>query len=292
MKMNENNFKKKFKPAACTTQPWKYLIPKDVREDTLHKIRQETLQAYGYSMDECTKRTICFTKNCVGRPLPWLSQTAKPYLEQLKLTHNIKDGEMFISGCEGCPIVKDCKSTCYQVNDYVRRFKTEEPNLVYGDDLENHIIIDQSEDRANTFGHKDIPWDCLNIKKQQLVRKYLYEGKDFLTIAKEMNLKYQSRSKYEFYAALTKLSEYATIRDFLSENEQILLEDNPKYLNILQEIYINNLSIVELAKKEGISKQAISKTLTKIFNKYKINFVTFVKKVGTKVVYNVPELFK
>jgi len=290
--VSENSFKKKFKPAACTTQPWKYLIPKDIRENTLHKIRQETRQIYGFSMDECPKKSTCLTKKCMGRTLPWLSETAKPYLEQLKLTHEIRDDEMFISGCESCPIVKDCKSPCFQVNDYVNRFKTEEPNLVYEEVSDNRVYEDRPQEEVSAFNYKDIPWDCLSAKKQQLVRKYLYEGKDFLTIAKEMDLNNQARTKYEFYSALTKLSEYATIRSFIEEKEQILLAENPKYLNILKEIYVNNLSMVELASKEGVSKQAISKTLTKIFKKYKINFVTFVKKVGTKVVYNVPELFK
>ena len=73
--MNENSFKKRFKQAACTSQPWKYLISKDIREDTLHKIRQETMQAYGFSMDECPKKSVCLTKKCMGRNLPWLSET-------------------------------------------------------------------------------------------------------------------------------------------------------------------------------------------------------------------------
>jgi predicted DNA-binding protein YlxM (UPF0122 family) len=291
--MNENSFKKKFKPAACTMQPWRYLIPKDIREDTLHKIRQETMQAYGYSMDECPKRTVCFTKDCIGRPLPWLSPTAKPYLEKLKLTHNIKDDEMFITGCEGCPIVKDCKSPCYQVNDYLNRFKTKEPNLVFQENLENHIsIIEHEEVKPNIFTNKDIPWDCLTTKKQELVRKYLYEGKDFLTIAKEMDLNNQARVRYEFYSALNRLSEYAIMREFLKENEEVLRNESSNQYDILKEIYINNLSIVDTAEKRGISKQAVGQTLTRVLTKYKISFTTFVKKVGKKVVYNVPEVFK
>jgi hypothetical protein len=291
--MDENSFKKKFKPAACNTQPWRYLIPKDVREDTLHRIRQETMQIYGFSMDECSKRSTCLTKDCMGRQLPWLSETAKPYLEKLKLTHTIKDGEMFITGCEGCPIVKDCTSPCYQVNDYLNRFKTKEPNLVYEENLENHINIDSSRDsRPNMLINRDIPWNCLSAKKQELVKKYLYEGKDFLTIAKEMDLNNQARVRYEFYSALNRLSEVAIMRDFLRENEDKLKVENINQYEVLKEIYINNLSVVDTAKKRGTSKQAISQTLTRVFNKYKIKFSIFVKKVGNKVVYNTTEVFK
>jgi len=291
--MNESSFKKAFKPAACTTQPWKYLIPKDIREDTLHKIRQETLQAYGYSMDECTKRATCLTKACMGRELPWLSPTAKPYLEQLRATHTITNDELYLTGCEVCPIANLCKSPCYQVNDYLNRFKTKEPNLVYQENLENHTpTISYEYSRPTTLLNKDIPWDCLTDLKQQIVRKYLYEGKDFLTIAKELDLNNQSRVKYEFYSALNKLSEVGVMRDFLKENEEVLRNENINQFEILQEIYINNLSTVDLAEKRGISKQAVGQTLTRVLSKYKITFITFVKKVGNKVVYNVPEVFK
>lgn len=289
----EGIFKKSFKPASCTTQPWKYLIPKDIREDVLHKIRRETLEAYGVSMDECSKRSTCFTKECAGRSLPWLSKTAKPYLDKLKLTHNIVNDELFIVGCEGCPIAKQCSSPCFQVNDYLNRFKSKEPNLVYKENLENHINEDiLIENRPALFGNKDIPWDCISAKKQEIVKGYLYEGKSFFVLAKELKLSNQAYCKYEFYSALNKLSEFGVVREFIKENEQILKNENNHQYEILKEIYVNNETIVGLAKKRGTSKQAVHQSLTKVLNKYKVKFTVFVKKVGNKVVYNTPEVFK
>jgi predicted DNA-binding protein YlxM (UPF0122 family) len=291
----EKKFKLNNRQPACNKRPWEYLVPKEIRADLLMRVRQECLEIYGNSLSECTKKSICFTKKCLGRELEWKSKLAKPYLDMFAKIVGINEGDLYYiqNDCAGCPIAKECKSPCYQVNDYLNRFKTKEPNLVYQENLENHNPIEYyPETIANVLVNKEVPWDCLTDRKQELVRKYLYEGKDFLTIAKEMDLNNQARVKYEFYSALNKLSEFAKMREFIKEYEQILRNENPNQYEILKELYINNLTTVDVAEKKGISKQAVGQTLTRVLTRYKISFMTFVKKVGNKVVYNVPEVFK
>ena len=87
--VDEKAFKRIHKPPACTKAPWEHLVTGPNKDNILRAIRQETIAIYGQSMDECPKRKVCFTKSCIGRPLPFKSPTAKPYLDQLKLTHNI-----------------------------------------------------------------------------------------------------------------------------------------------------------------------------------------------------------
>ena len=290
--MDEKKFKRTFKPPSCTMSPWYNLIPKDQRDQVMRNIRHETIEAYGYSMDECPKRKTCLTKSCVGRPLPWKSKTAEPYLKILQQTHNIQNDELFISNCDTCKIAKTCKSPCYQVNDFLNRATSKEAELVPQENLENHVIenpeiIENIQNFITT--NSNIPWDCLTDTRKLVIKKYLYENKDFAMIAKEMDLNNQARVKYEFYSALTRLSEFAVMRKFIKDNENNL---TPKQLNTLNSIYSDNLSITDVAKKEKVSKQAIQQSLTRVVDKYNIKWSVFVTKNKNKIIYNVSGLFK
>jgi predicted DNA-binding protein YlxM (UPF0122 family) len=289
--MNENKFKSLNKPPACTMAPWYNLIPKAIRDNTMRIIRQETIEAYGYSMDECPKRKVCLTTSCIGRPLPWLSKTAKPYLDQLQTTHTIQNEELVLSSCDTCPIAKTCKSPCHQVNDFLNRGSNKEPDLLFQDNLENHVTYEVTVDsiRPALLNNTEVPWDCLTDARQQVVKKYLYEGKDFLTIAKELDLNNQARVKYEFYSALTRLSEFAVMRKFLDDRGDELTH---KQRCVLIMIYKTNLNFTSIAHIEEITKQAVQQILTRVINKYNIKWTIFVKKQKGKIVYNVPGLFK
>lgn len=288
--MNEKKFKQQNKPAACTQAPWKFLIPIDQRDETMRKIREETITAYGYSMDECTKRKTCFTKSCMGRELPWKSETAKPYLEQLKQTHKVINDELYIDNCSGCPIAKTCSSPCYQVNDWINRSTEQETQFIYQENLENY---NQEQVQSTGIRPKEqglqLPWDILNTQKAKVIRKYLYEQKDFLMVAKELDLNNQAEAKYVFYSALTKLSEYAVMRKFLDDNLTKLTE---KQQHILEQVYFQNKSLTEVAEDVNTSVAAITNIINRVVEKHKIAWPVFVKKEGTKVIYNVPEILK
>lgn len=288
--MDEKTFKRLNRPASCNNPPWASVIPSEKREEVLRIIRQETVAAYGYSMDECPKRLVCLTKTCMGRPLPWDSPTAKPYLEALAKRQNVQNGEMFLSNCEVCPIFKTCKATCAQVNDFMNRDRIGEPEMVYKESLDN-IVMAPSQDRVASIIGPDlkVPWDALNNNRKQTVKKYLYDQKDFLTIAKDLGFHDQSRARYEFYAALTTLAEYATMRKFLEDFQDELSD---KQQNILKMIYVANLTISEVADKEQVTKQAVQQIVARLVKKYNIKWTTFVRKQGNKVIFNVPELMK
>lgn len=288
--MNEFDFKKKHKPPACTTQPWKHLIPVDQQDEVLRKIKEETVEIYGYSMDSCTKRKTCFTKTCLGRELPFKSPTAAPYLEQLKLTHKMVNNELYIDNCSTCPIAKTCKSTCSQVNDFINRTSEPEMNLVYTGNLEalSPEIIVEGSDRPKQED-LELPWDILTPHKARVIKKYLYEQKDFLLVAKELDLNNQAEAKYVFYSALTKLSEYGTMRKFLEENLQKLTE---KQQLVLDEVYLKNKSLTEVAEQYSISVPAVTGMINRVVEKFSIKWPVFVRKEDQKVIYNVPEVLK
>lgn len=289
--MNESSFKKSHKFAACTMPPWYNLIPKDIRDFVMRKIRQETIEAYGYSMDECPKRKTCLTKNCIGRPLPFKSETARPYLEKLRVSHKIENDELFISNCDSCPIAKICKSPCHQVNDFLNRASNREADLIMQDTLDNHVNVSVPQDsiRPSLIPSTDVPWDCLTDIRQSVVKKYLYEGKDFYAIAKEMDLNNQARVKYEFYSALTRLSEFAVMRKFIVDKKGHL---NDKQLEVLSLIYEKRCTLTQAAEELKISKQAVQQLLTRVIKANNIKWTVFVKKHKNKIIYNVPGLFK
>ena len=284
--MDEKKFKQNNKPAACTQAPWKNLIPYEQRESVMRQIRQECLDIYGYTFDECPKRMVCFTKQCIGRPLPWKSPTAKPYLEKLKLTQKIQNEELFLQTCDACPIRLSCTSTCSQVNDWINRSSSKEPNITYKENTEN--LIPEIEDgpvRVAILGNLEVPWDCISKRKQKVVRAYLYEQKDFKYIADTMSLNNQARAKYEFYSALNRLSEYAVVRQFLNANYKNLTE---KQALIMHEIYFNNNTLTKTAKKLNITKQAVSQIVNRVVSSNELKWQVFVRKTGNRVIYNVP----
>lgn len=286
--MDEKTFKKINKPAACTIAPWDKLVIGPNRDNILRAIRQETIAAYGYSMDECPKRKVCFTKQCLGRPLPFKSATAKPYLDQLKTTHNIVNDELYLANCDACPIAMYCSSSCSQVNDFLQRDKTDEPEMVYKESLDNIVQETYEEDRLTGILGKGLvtPWDCLTKRREQVIKKYVYENKDFLTVAKELGLYDQAKAKYEFYAALTRLSEYAVMRKWIKDNP------DANGIEVLNKVYNENRTMVQVAEEMKISKQAVQQTVARIIKANTISWPIFVRKQGNKVVYNVPEVLR
>lgn len=288
--MDETKYKRTNKPASCSQSPWQYLIPKDQRDSTLRKIREETINIYGESFDECPKRKTCFTKQCMGRPMPVLSPTAKPYIDALRKTHKFNGDEMLISTCEGCSIFKTCTSTCSQVNDYMNRDKNQEIDYVFKPDLEN---ISQKVQVASIDKPKatdlQLPWDIIPSRKANVIKKYLYEQKDFLAVANELELSSQAEAKYQFYAALTKMSEYAIMRKFLEENENKLTE---KQVLILKKVYLENNTLTDVATYVNTSVAAVTGILNRVITKNSISWPVFVRKENNKLIYKVPEILK
>ena len=221
--------------SACNEPPWAIFIPPMDRPEILRIIRQECIDIYGQSYDECPKRLTCFKKTCMGRPLPWESPTARPYLDLLKKTQDIRKKEMFIqTDCSTCPIVNICSSPCNQVLDFIERDRAIEPYMDYKDNLENikNERIEVYEPSALLFNGADIPWDVLTKRKQEVIKKYLYEGRDFRYVGETLGIKNQARAKYEFYSAITKLAEYANVRDFLKNNNHKLTAKQKEVFNL------------------------------------------------------------
>lgn len=293
--MDENKFKKANRPAACNNPPWAAVIPKNIREDVLRQIKQESVQFHGQNLDECPKRLTCFGKQCAGRPLPILSPTAKPYIEKLKTTHKIENDELFLSNCDSCSIASTCRSACAQVNDFMQRDKIKEPSLDYRGTIDNLAEEVQPLEVATiALNEKNkIPWDSLSEKRKQTVQKYLYEQKDFMTVAKELGYYDQASAKREFYFALTTLAKYATMRKFI-ENKGHLLKSEVRELLVY--MYIDNMSLTDAAKKQNRTKQSAKNIIDRTVKKYGITWTKFAKNEyiddSRKIVYKVAEVLK
>lgn len=295
--IKEFEFKKLNKMPSCSSPPWAAFIEPLKRPEILRIIRQECLDEYSFSFDECEKRLTCLKKTCLGRKLPWKSKTALPYLKELikhvptQINKDSNELEMIVeTNCNVCPIFKTCKNPCNQVLDFIERDKAPEPIIDYKETTDNLEFEIEIFEPANLFVNgSNIPWDVLSIKKAEVIRKYLFEQRDFRSIAETLNLNNQARVKYEMYSAINKLSEYATVRNFLDTKENLL---TPRQKEIFNLVYRQNLTFVKVAEKLGISKQSVQQTVSRILKKYKVKWKTYVKKRGNKILYQVPEIFK
>jgi predicted DNA-binding protein YlxM (UPF0122 family) len=296
---NNWNFKNTFKPSVCSMPPWQFLIPANQRLEILRIIRNECQDAYGQSLDECTKRLVCFKKTCLGRELPWKSKTARPYLEQLKLTHNMvlnpdtNELELVIdTSCSNCPIVKKCDSLCNQMVDFIARDKTIEPVLEYQDDMSNlnNIYTDFSPSNF-LMTIENIPWDVLSPKKQEIVNKCVLEERDFRSVGKFLLGKENSQAsiKLQLYSAMNKLSLYANVREFLKLNKDILTD---RQYQVLWLVYMENNTMVEVAKEMKVSKQNIQQIISKVLKKHNIKGLKYVKTKNNQPQYINTSRFK
>jgi predicted DNA-binding protein YlxM (UPF0122 family) len=227
----------------------------------------------------------------MGRPLPYGSPTAQPYLEQLEKTNKVENQELFIStDCSGCPINTSCKSPCNQISDFIERDKKAEPSL-YFSNLPDNVEPESSVLEPANFvvSGKDIPWDALPSKKCEIIRKHVYEQYIYVHIAELMNLNNQARVKYEFYSALNRLSEYAMVRKFLDEHGHELTDRQREIFNL---VYRENLSYVKAAEKLGISKQSVQQTVSRILKRYNVKWKKYVRKHKAKVYYNATKMFR
>lgn len=280
------------KVAACTQPPWAPFIEASVRADTLRKIREECVEKLGYNLDECPKRKTCFTDTCTGRPLPWFSKTAKPYLEKLaKETSTNPNTDLFVStDCSPCPFFKECNSPCNQVIDYIERTKTAEPTLYYYDKLESVTPnLEVIEESLSSLSTDNIPWDCISERKRKVIKERLFKEKNFSHVAENTNLYNNAAAKLEYYSGLTKLSKYGVIRKFFKENKD-LLTDKQRF--IIQSVFVENKKVKEVAKTLNVTTQAVYLNINKVIEKHNLKWKTYVKIKDRKVIYNISEIVK
>jgi len=290
--MNQRDYKRANKPSACTLPPWAIHIPPKVRADTLRQIRQECIDIYGHSFDECSKRKICITKSCMGRPLPWKSKTAKPFLEQLVNTHKLNDSDELLIGtnCDICPIKPICTSVCNQVTDFIDRKKSAESTVYIDEYLEkvNRKKVKDSSAKLK-FTISDLPWDCLNEREQLVVKEYYIEQRDYRYVAEKFGFYNQAASKYFICIKLNKLAKFAAMRLFLAERGSEL---NTKHRLLFEELYIKNKKQKEVVESLGYSAFYISQQVKRIKLKYNIRWHTFVRRKKGKTIYSILEVMR
>jgi predicted DNA-binding protein YlxM (UPF0122 family) len=289
--MDETQFKKQNKFPLCSKSPIEYLIPFKERQETLLKIRNEVIDAYGEDISgECPKRRVCFG-DCLGRPLFWKSATALPYLQTLVKSQSEQPNEILATGCNTCEIKTTCSKTCPTVNDMLNKNLTPEPRIVYKSiyNEEDYSPIDNSN-KIDSIKNITIPWDVLDIKKADLVKEYLYNERDFKYVANKFGLSNQSAAKRELYSAINKLTEFARMRDFINNNPDKLNRKNQ--YEILYSIYHKNEPINEVANRFGISKQAVSNLISRTIKDNNIKIDKFMVEKDSKLIFNGLEIFK
>ena len=289
--MNDSKFKKEYKMPACASAPWANLIPASERAEVIRIINEETIEAIGYDLSSCPKRFTCFGKHCIGRPLPYCSKTALPYLEKLEKTQNIVNEELFIStDCNSCPIFKTCNTPCNQVLDFIERDKKSEPKLTYSIINDKVMTEAVSLEPANfVVDASDIPWDVLTSDKAELIRKYFFEGLNYAHVASLTNLSNKSFAKYKMYWAINKLTKFAVIRKFIKNNSN---KFTSRQLEVFDLVYIKNYTMKRTAEHLGISRQAVQNIINTTLKNNNVKWPVFIKRKGNKIIYNIPKVLR
>ena len=293
--MNDTSFKKKNKPALCCVDPVMSAVPKDKFHEIQNIVRQKLRDA-GLDYDSgCPKRLTC-TGLCTGRPIYHQVDELKPYID--KIRHLIaKDGMIYLSGCQTCPIVKTCKSTCNQVSDFMNRQSNKEDltikmepvqvstdyaisNWVSEDTESNPGILAELIERYGSIQNtiEQLPWGAINDKRQRLIRMYVFEGKDFRASANELGYSNGNVARNEFYRSLTTLSKFATVRYFIEQHRDEISDFD---YELLQLRYYKFLSVNEISGLLALPVGTIRSKLFRFLKKSKTKYSRFVVKGKT-----------
>jgi predicted DNA-binding protein YlxM (UPF0122 family) len=170
----------------------------------------------------------------------------------------------------------------------ITKESVQEPKLIYRPNLDNLEIASEIYE-FSPKKNVEVPWDCLNETRRKVVYGYIYEKKDFQTLATDLNLNNAARVKAEFYYALTSLSEYGTMRLFLVEQGQELTESQRFVMN---HYYCSNMSLKDIAHAQGTSKQSIQQVIKRVITKYGLKWQVFVRRKEGQLIFMVPEILK
>jgi hypothetical protein len=289
--MNDQSFRKKFKPAVCLNDPVMNLISKDKYHEMLNIVRR-SYREKGMTYDSsCPKRFTC-QGICQGRPIDhWISEL-KPYIK--KISHLLaEDGNLYVKTCGTCPISKTCKSTCNQVSDYMIREKNSEDlsykvdteftnfdislsTWVSDDDFSSGILKELIERYGSIQDAiSNLPWDAVNNKRQRLVRAYTLESKDFAQCAKEIGYANGTVARNEFYCALTALSKYASVRYYMECNRDVISDFDYELLRLR---YYDFLTLKEISERLNIKLGTIRSRIFRFIKRNKLKYSNYLNK--------------
>lgn len=176
------------------------------------------------------------------------------------------------------------------MNDWLQREKDQQPDLLYRDNLENYPTDQQLQETVNSRDFDlSLCWEVIPQHKANIIKKYLYQQKDFEIVAKELKISNKALAKYEYYSTLNKLAEFSVMRKFLKGDSLALTETQQLVLNI---VYFGNKSLTDTAKELNISVESVRRTILRVVDSNKLTWPVFVKKVQGKLVYNIPEVLK
>jgi hypothetical protein len=226
------SFLKRQKP-ACTIFPFYDKLGK--KPTLLNKLIERSFSDFGYNVFQphCSKRELCVTGPCIGRPIPKYPELEKLHPEITKLeTATHRGHEVYLyraTLCVNCPIKDSCGKPCSTMISYLDKdLDVEDAMAVDGEfnvngqyrnsfneeEMEDDILSRRltSEDfvKRVPFTREDIPWGALTENEEFIVKSRVFNSLTFKEIAESLPhsglLKTATRNiKRDFSRAIDKL---------------------------------------------------------------------------------------
>lgn len=256
---------------VCTQSPVKSSLGPDLHRDLRAKYKLEL----GLDLldDRCPNSFNCiaYDSGCIGRPLP-IDDSILQALNDINavVTKGIFKGrEVYLAQaqlCSGCPFSAACDNPCATQEAYLKRstgpsmspdysmtvnFEEYEAG-VYGD-------VEWANPHVQSDGLLDLDWmnetlplDCLTETQQSVINKVMLEGKTYVQVGYELGVSKQAVEQ-SHSLAMARLEEFGKARKYIKLHGA---SDRIKMY------YLNNMIESDIAKIEGVSQQAVNKTVT------------------------------
>lgn len=263
----------------CTQSPIKTALGPDKHRE----LRAKYKLALGLDLldDRCPNSFNCLISdsNCIGRPFP-IDVEIKQALDSInvQVTKGIFKGrEVYLADatlCDSCPFRASCANPCATQESYLKRSTRTDLSpkgtmLVSFDDFEKGYFgealniseaLSSSDKYDDGWRSEELPLDCLTEQQRLIVKGIVYEGKTQVQLGYELEIAQQLISD-QYSASISKMSEFALARKYLK------LHGGTARVRMY---YLNNMIEIDIALIEGVSQQAINKTLTEWRKKYGI----------------------
>lgn len=164
-----------------------------------------------------------------------------------------------VTPCGVCEIRETCTSLCIQMKTYLSRGSKGSPDQLSFDASEhtqNHysLVVLNSQDEKiierDSFSIKDVEWNILSTRDQEILQKLFIEDMTYEEIGNELNLPVQNvyvfvHGDKNHIGALTKLKEFAITKKAFKRYGKYIPD---KHQEVLKALYIENKKAKDIKK--------------------------------------------